>query len=253
MNLSTLKQYQKFCLHCNCLHQLQENSETRRKAEEVMGKFEKFHSIDIFSPQPNKHFSTKSLFSEARGKMFGVLQTRNKEGGKQFHYAFSGQYQTVWLVPGWVPPLFDIIEFDRLNEKTERKIKNMTRRLAALNAPRHAKEQQALKNKRKRMSQSLMKDIHKLYKVYNFKGESKPLTEIFINKGIPSGTGDCCAPKLLNHAAKKKLIPIALSEFYWGKTNKSGNRKHKEFYPPCPEKCHTILDFQLCGVPQDDI
>jgi tRNA pseudouridine32 synthase/23S rRNA pseudouridine746 synthase len=62
------------------------------------------------------------------------------------------------------------------------------------------------------------------------------------------GVGECCAPKLLNYAALNGLKPLGLSEFYWGKENKSGTRKHGEFYPACAEKCQPILGFMLCGI-----
>lgn len=68
------------------------------------------------------------------------------------------------------------------------------------------------------------------------------------DKGIPTGTGDCCAPKLLNYAARNRLKPIGISEFFFGRENKSETRKHGEFYPSCKIKCEPILGFMLCGL-----
>ncbi|MFZ1986822.1 MAG: hypothetical protein WAU91_20595, partial [Desulfatitalea sp.] len=60
--------------------------------------------------------------------------------------------------------------------------------------------------------------------------------------------GDCCAPKLLNAAAKQKLAPKSLAEIFWGRTNRSGTRQQGIFYTACPEKCQPILGFMLCGI-----
>jgi hypothetical protein len=75
-----------------------------------------------------------------------------------------------------------------------------------------------------------MTRIQGLYRLSNFRGESRPMTEVF-QGGIPTGAGDCCAPKLLNHAALHGLTPLGISEFYWGRENRSGRRKHGEFHP----------------------
>ena len=94
----------------------------------------------------------------------------------------------------------------------------------------------------------LIKDTF-LYSLSNFKDETVSLREAFcVDKGMPTGAGDCCAPKLLNYAAKNHLKPLSLSEFYYGRENKSGSRQHKTFYSCCEEKCQPILGFLLCGL-----
>jgi hypothetical protein len=94
-----------------------------------------------------------------------------------------------------------------------------------------------------------MQDIHRLYTLTNFRGELRPLTEAFTaSGGIPTGTGDCCAPKLLNQAIQKCLLPLGMAEFYWGRENSSQTRHHGRFYPSCDTKCTPILGFMLCGL-----
>jgi hypothetical protein len=94
-----------------------------------------------------------------------------------------------------------------------------------------------------------MLDIHGLYRLTNFRGETASLEEAFIgSNGIPTGTGDCCAPKLLNYAAKNNLRPLGISEFFWGKENRSGGHRHGAFAASCAEKCQPILGFMLCGL-----
>jgi hypothetical protein len=100
---------------------------------------------------------------------------------------------------------------------------------------------------RKNLSQKLMKKIHSLYRVHNFRSEVRSLSDFF-EKGIPTGAGDCCAPKLLNTAAKQNLRPRSIAEIYWGRANRSGTRKQGNFYTPCREKCRPLLGFMLCGI-----
>ena len=64
------------------------------------------------------------------------------------------------------------------------------------------------------------------------------------SNGIPpSAAGECAAPKLLQYAIKHQLEPIALTEFWWGKSNKE--REHNICYPACSNKCRPILEYML--------
>jgi hypothetical protein len=104
-------------------------------------------------------------------------------------------------------------------------------------------------NRRKQLSQRWMQEIHTLYSLSNFRGQKRPLNEVFTGTGgIPTGTGDCCAPKLFNQAVKENLQPLGLTEFYWGRENASQTRQHGRFYPSCASKCAPILGFMLCGL-----
>lgn len=195
----------------------------------------------------HKKLSTDYLFGEARGKMFGVLECRNKDGTTIFLHAFSGQYNGLWQVNGWVPPLFEIDEFHTTQDETERIIKALGKELDALTP--QSDLWLKIKKERREMSRSLMRKIHGIYRLHNFKNQQASLFEATKNTNkLPTGTGDCCAPKLLNFAARKQLIPVSLAEFYWGKTNRSQSKRHGFFYPSCQEKCSPILGFLLCGV-----
>ncbi|MCB2216412.1 MAG: hypothetical protein KQH59_10105 [Desulfobulbaceae bacterium] len=190
--------------------------------------------------------ATASLFGKARGKMFGVLECLAADGTCQWLFAFSGQYNGQWLVPGWAPPLFDPAAYQRINEPGERQVKALGSQLAALPAsePDYRKVAQA----RRRLSQELMVALHELYRIPNFRGEDTSLTgAVGDAAGKPTGIGDCCAPKLLGQAVARKLAPISLAEFYFGRSNRSGCRQHGCFYPPCSDKCLPLLGFMLCG------
>lgn len=237
-----------YCRKCETSHLLNRgNSHTH--ALTLMDGLRKHQRIDFdqqgIDPHPN--FSTSYLFGEARGKMFGILECVNLHGATITLKAFSGQYNGKWLVPGWAPPLFSTDEFNLVNTETEKKIKSLTHEIQSLSS--QDSNRQTLVQTRKKLSQTLMIDLHKLYTLHNFHKENVSIFDAFIKEtGIPTGTGDCCAPKLLNYAAQHDLTPVGLTEFYWGKTNKSGSKEHGFTYTSCKEKCEPILGFLLCGL-----
>lgn len=238
-----------FCAACGTVHSLGEGN-SRKYALELMAQIEKHKRIDcLLNPNHqseiiNHQFSTDYLFGEARGQMFGVLECADGSGNTVVLKAFSCQYNGEWLVNGWVPPVIDPKQFYDLIAEPDKEINIRTRALKTMEKP--DPEYKKLSDERKALSQQLMKDIHALYHLTNFHGETRALTKI-LSGNIPMGVGECCAPKLLNYAALNGLKPLGLSEFYWGKENKSGTRKHGEFYPACVEKCQPILGFMLCG------
>ena len=237
-----------YCVLCGTEHSLYENL-ARHACRELMEKLESMQRIDFLSSDSNAdpHFSTDYLFGEARGQMFGVLVYQDSNKSILTLKAFSGQYNGIWEVAGWAPPLFDVGKVNKISYKVEKEIKQIGNQIADL--PDDSTQKEKLKKQRKLISQKLMRDIHSLYSVTNFRGETRSLYEVLIGpQGLPSGTGDCCAPKLLNYAAKHDLRPLGLAEFYWGKENKSDSRQHGQFYPSCEDKCGPILGFMLCGL-----
>ena len=179
--------------------------------------------------------------------MFGVLDCLTMDNTPVSLYAFSGQFNKTWCIDGWAPPLFDVETFHKINDHTEKKIKAITRKIEKTQA--HSDAWLHLRKTRRTLSQALMKEIHALYSLTNFRGETKPLVEVFKGKNnIPTGTGDCCAPKLLNYAAVNNFRPTGISEFFYGRETKSGSHHHCDFSSSCHEKCGPILGFMLCGL-----
>lgn len=116
---------------------------------------------------------------------------------------------------------------------------------------RYEQEMEMLTKQRRQQSLALQDWIFKQYDLLNARGERKNVLDIFneLNLGAPpASTGDCAAPKLLQYAFAKALQPIALAEFWWGKSSKSQIRKHKQFYPACRSKCEPILGHMLQGL-----
>jgi len=237
-----------YCRRCGKEHRLGPGN-TLEQCRRLMHLFSERTSIDLFSEgrQSDPALSTDWLFGPALGKMFGILECIKPDGTTLFLHAFSGQYNGNWLVPGWVPPIFDVQPFLALSEGVERQIKALGRQIDC--EQEHSAQWSALRKERRCLSRQLMSDLHALYHLVNFRGERAGLKEVFLGTtGIPTGTGDCCAPKLLHFAAGNDLRPIGLSEFYWGRQNASGTRHQGTFSPPCMEKCIPILGFMLCGL-----
>ena len=102
-----------------------------------------------------------------------------------------------------------------------------------------------LKQERQQRSQQLQAQLYASYQLSNFAGQSLPLAELMPHGLLPTGTGECCAPKLLHYAATHHLTPWAMAEFWWGTT---GDRVSGQFYGACAERCQPLMGFLLSGL-----
>ena len=191
-----------------------------------------------------------------RGKMFGVLivespgvspSQQGESEGVSFLAAYSG------LLAGrndwdyFVPPVFDAQQPDGYFKTKEREI-SLTSHSSPLTT--------------KKMSQDLQSWLFHQYQLLNARGESKDLVDIWqsyysrpkLQRKFPlppGGTGDCCAPKLLQYAYQQGLKPICMAEFWWGQPTKEELRRHLNYYPACRGKCKPILTWMLQGLEVD--
>jgi len=107
----------------------------------------------------------------------------------------------------------------------------------------------ALKQRRKELSRELQVQMHAAYTLVNFLGNSRSISSLMPTNSIPTGTGDCCAPKLLHCAAVHNLKPLAMAEFWWGPP--SGDKIQGEFYGACGDRCQPLMGFLLSGLGQN--
>ena len=108
-----------------------------------------------------------------------------------------------------------------------------------------------LKTKRKRLSDTLQRWLFQQFEVLNARGERRNLLDIFAptpQRTPPAGTGECCAPKLLQHAFVMGYRPLSMAEFWLGRSPKTEIRREGAFYPACPGKCGPTLGFMLQGL-----
>jgi tRNA pseudouridine32 synthase/23S rRNA pseudouridine746 synthase len=106
---------------------------------------------------------------------------------------------------------------------------------------------QILKKQRRELSRTLQTQMHSAYVLTNFAGETRSLRELITEGAMPTGMGDCCAPKLLHYAATNNLTPLAIAEFWWGNPSADGYKIQGEFYGACVERCQPLMGFLLSG------
>lgn len=128
-----------------------------------------------------------------------------------------------------------------------------------------------LKSTRKRKSDHLQRWLFSQFTFLNAQGERSDLLSIFRNyyllhspKSVlathyatvgeqitlfpPSGTGECCEPKLLQYAFTHGMRPVEMAMFWWGEPPKTEIRQHGQFYPACNGKCKPLLTWMLKGM-----
>ena len=102
-----------------------------------------------------------------------------------------------------------------------------------------------LKQQRRELSRTLQTQMHHAYVLTNFAGETRSLRQLITEGAMPTGMGDCCAPKLLDYAAANNLTPLAMAEFWYGKPSPDGYKVQGEFYGACVERCQPLMGFLL--------
>ncbi len=159
-----------------------------------------------------------ALKQPGHGRMLGVLVCTDGTIYKAFSGLLEGQYE----YEGFVPPVFPTKEMQDLLALHDGIIKGTK-------DPKDSKE----------ASRECWNEVQKLYSFHCYDGLVRTLDTIFPN--APSGTGDCCAPKLLNHAYMLGKKPLSMAEFFYG----AGSHGHMGFHPPCDFRCKPILKYML--------
>ena len=108
-----------------------------------------------------------------------------------------------------------------------------------------------LRRERYERSAALQMRLFEQFRLRNARGEVKDLCELFAptpQRIPPAGAGECAAPKLLQYAYDNSLKPIAMAEFWQGRSPRGEVRHHGVFYPSCNSKCKPILMFMMQGL-----
>ena len=215
------------------------------------------------------------------GKMFGVLVVRDADGRIGYLAAFSGNLAGSNHHDFFVPPVYDLLNPDGYFKQEEARISEINRLLAEhphtcvilnevknlgnthvdaheilrRNAPLDDNNNDAniehLKEERKQRSIALQQWIFQQFRLRNALGEEQDIHTIFsqtAHRNPPAGTGECAAPKLLQHAYLHGMNPLAMAEFWWGNSPKGEIRRHGYYYPSCRHKCEPILHFMMQGL-----
>ncbi|MBR0109959.1 MAG: RluA family pseudouridine synthase [Bacteroidales bacterium] len=159
----------------------------------------------------------------AEGKMLGVMVCSGPDGSLQTLRAFSGLAAGASIIDGFVEPIFDTLSMPELWISAD-----------GTSASAHLQER-----------------LFRSYQVHNAKGEMSDVKRIFEQRGMvpPGGTGECAGAKLLEAAYRRGLKPLAMGEFWYGASPKSGEvREHGRFYPSCTGKCGPLLSWMMQGL-----
>lgn len=140
---------------------------------------------------------------------------------------------------------FEKAELRRMRKRWEERIAGMKAELVSA-----TDRIDRLKKLRAAMSDELQDWIFDRYRVHNALGEESSIADIFAAEGLtpPGGTGECAAPKLLEHAWRNGLKPVAMGEFWYGRSPDTAVRTHGHFYPSCTSKCGPLLRFMMKGL-----
>lgn len=219
-------------------------------------------ALELVDTLRAEYAHTWRLHEPGNGKMFGVLVVAAPDGTLGYLRAFSGMINGAWDIDGWAPPTFDHAVRDRVWGPGEVEMLDFAARRAALlhtmpadansaDARRVAAAIRSLDATRTARSRTLMAQIQDSYAFANARGEVRALRALFAPGEPPAGAGDCAAPKLLAHAYRLGLTPLALAEFWWGAPSATGDRREGVFYAACRGKCLPILTHMLEGLPAD--
>lgn len=196
----------------------------------------------------------------ATGKMFGVLVVQDTDGTAGFLAAYSGLLAGQSVTDYFVPPIYNPLTPDGHFQQEQARINALNARIA-LQPSRGDTLGRRLRSDRRQRSEALQEWLFSQYHCLNARGEAADIKQIFIRyfrttmlrpehfarnaatHHIPSGTGDCCAPKLLQYAFAHHLRPLAVGEW------QTGHAGELLFRPACQERCRPLLHHMLGGLP----
>lgn len=187
---------------------------------------------------------------EPRGKMFGVLVCSDFQGERGFLAAYSGNIAGRNDYPYFVPPVYDLLNPDGYFVQEEKAISAINLKLSELESDSPLIN--GLKGERKLRSSALQRWLFQQYKVHNAYGKECDLVHVFGETIPPGGSGECCAPKLMQAAYRLGLKPLCMAEFWMGPSPKDELRIEGNFYPACRSKCKPILTYMMQGLEVED-
>ena len=234
---------------------------------------ERFTYPFCYEPHPLCRLAAQEVQQELKrmtlteGKMFGVLVVEvpvsphpgTSVPSYYFLAAYSGLLEGRNDWPYFVPPVYNAQQPDGHFKQEERLISSL--------------RDESQYDERRRRSQELQLWLFDQYRFLNAHGERRKLVNVWqdyhssarIRRKYPlppGGTGDCCAPKLLQWAYSQGLKPLCMAEFWWGPSPKTERlqmgddesgmiRQHGQFYPACRGKCKPVLTWMLQGLNVD--
>lgn len=193
------------------------------------------------------------------GKMFGVLVAQKPNDALGYLAAFSGKIAGGNHHAHFIPPVFDGLTEGSFVNVGMTELTEINKQLESLkqdSSKANTEAVAALIEHRTKHCNNILDGIVDSYHFLNKDKKSKGLRSIFdekVGKNPPGGAGECALPKLLQFAFQHDLKPIAMAEFWWGKSPKGKVMQHGQYYPACLDKCEPILEHMLEGIEMDNV
>ncbi|MCR5171294.1 MAG: RluA family pseudouridine synthase [Treponema sp.] len=143
----------------------------------------------------------------------------------------------------YVEPVVSASRIDRALNKNDAKIHELTDRIQQSGDADDTKLRDRLSKERSALCDESLKNVFALYKFACADKKMRSLNEICTKSLPPTGTGDCCAPKLLNYAYSNDLTPVSMCEVFY--SNGDDSSKNGQIFDPCDERCGLILPHML--------
>lgn len=193
---------------------------------------------------------------KGQGLMIGSLvcwEKTGRQGNRVLLYAVSGNNKELKFKKSdcnpfiektvFVPSIVSSAEINAALQENDLKIHELTERINKLTlVNKSSPERKKLASERTGLTDESLKKVFSLYNFTCFDKRKKSLDEIIKNhrnRLPPTGTGDCCAPKLLSYAFANGLEPVSMGEVYYGPD--TAGKKNGASYCPCDERCGYIL------------
>ena len=191
---------------------------------------------------------------KGQGVMIGALVCWDKEKKQRVVlYAVSGNNKQLTLPSAdknpfqeksfFVPSIAASEKIEAALEENDLKIHQLTEQINNLSlVNKSSPERKNLIAERTSLTDASLKKVFSLYSFTRFDGKKISLDEIIRQHGgklPPTGTGDCCAPKLLSFAFEKQLEIVSMDEVYFGRS--TAHKQNGTSYAPCDERCGYIL------------
>ncbi|MBO5608674.1 MAG: RluA family pseudouridine synthase [Treponema sp.] len=202
------------------------------------------------------HDGSLSCEREGQGVMVGALLCHDDLENVHTLLAVSGATRTLVSrddLPPFTVAVPSVVENSRITEAllpNDKAIHLLTEKVNALKKSSQndsrSNEAEIAKYMRERSSLTL-ESQNRVFDLYSFHcadGRVRSLREICRSRNIkmpPTGTGECCAPKLLDYAYAHSLKPFSMAELFVQNSEDCEERPR----PPCEERCRIILPEML--------
>lgn len=181
-----------------------------------------------------------------QGVMLGVLVCTDADGREVVLKTVSGVGKRIVVAEGlepgnevYVEPIVSYEDIQAALSKNDSEIHNLTDKIKAF-SDGDTLLLKLLQEKRTALCAESLENVFALYSFNCADGKKRSLKEIcgMYNGGKlpPTGTGDCCAPKLLSYAYGNGLLPVSMCEVFY-----EDGKSDLNIIEPCDERCGILM------------